>query len=85
MNQRDVRAWLWMLPYSQNGTLRRCENDTERVEIIQELLKWATKDGMSDEDRVVCVEALEYLRHGRTQSELESATPVLRRNGKVWG
>lgn len=96
MNQRDMCAWLWMLPIVQNGTLRRCENDTERIKVVQDLLNHAAADDMSSEDRVTCVSALAYLKcrlAGCSMTEgkripvwkLPVPTPILRSNGKSWG
>ena len=70
MNQAEVYEWLAVLPYfPQNNKLRRCVNDVERVEVIEDLLRNANKDHMSQEDRTTCLETLEYLKvrqHGQS-------------------
>lgn len=74
MDQVEVLDWLDLLPYFQQSNLRirRCENDTERIVVITDLLKHAGEDHMTVEDRTVCVEALEYLRqkNGVTDGEV---------------
>lgn len=65
MTQPEVLSWLETLPYfaEPNVRLRRCMNDTERIEVIQDLLDHASTDKMVEDDRTVCVEALAYLRN----------------------
>src|SRR3990167_8130121 len=74
MNQAEVQDWLYGLPYFNTyaGTKmvhRRCQNDVERVEVIEDLLRNATSDKMSLEDRRVCIEVLEYLRSKESHGE----------------
>ena len=66
MTQAEVRDWLYCLPYfnTYSGgktSLRRCRNDAERIEVIKDLLANAATDSMSQDDVVICLEALEYL------------------------
>lgn len=86
MNQMDVLEWLALLPYiQQNQKIRCCINDAERVEVIEDLLRNANKDHMSQEDRVTCLETLEYLKvrqHGQSVEHSEgSSLSLLQENG----
>jgi len=58
MTEQDLDNWLELLCDDQG---RRCENTGDRIEVIKGLLNHANEDGMSPEDRKVCVEALDKL------------------------
>jgi hypothetical protein len=58
MNQTEIQEWLRTLCIKNGESFRPCNSDEERITVIKELLRWAKKDGMSDEDLVICRNAL---------------------------
>lgn len=66
MSVKEMREWLWLLS----------RDKAEQFRIVTDLIRHANEDGMSIDDRVVCLYALDMLREELLHTP-KGPTPVV--------